>query len=263
MVIIRDWCLEVCIHDTRYCACSDFIIIIISSNSICLPLCPWIAAVKHHVNDKDEMWRAAERNWLWITRTQGLLQWCYQSLRVRLCPDTGLSSLTLLINVGMQQLSPSSFNPGNKMSHHWPHVHWMARGAGCHCICYRGALPISSKHVSCQGASGLYLGWQERREIGEKAYLRLSSQQLLPSFTSVAERISVLPCWLFKGNRKWMNECLPGFTARLEPLCYTVCLANLEGTRIGIVKRIMYAVFPPASHWEALCCVNLPVAAVH
>lgn len=42
-----------------------------------------------------------------------------------------------------------------------------------------------------------------------------------------------------------MNECLPGFTARLEPLCYTACLANLEGTRIGIVKRIMYAVFPP------------------
>lgn len=210
MVIICDWCLEVCIHDTRYCACSDFIIItiIISSNSICLPLCPWIAAVKHHVNDKDEMWRAAERNWLWITRTQRLLQWCsYQSLRVRLCPDTGLSSLTLLINVGMQQLSPSSFNPGNKMSHHWPHVHWMARGAGCHCICYRGALPVSSKHVSCQGASGLYLGWQERRKIGGKAYLQLRSQQLVPSSTSVAERICLF--YLAGCSRGTGNEWMP------------------------------------------------------
>lgn len=45
-----------------------------------------------------------------------------------------------------------------------------------------------------------------------------------------------------------MNECLPGFTARLEPLCDTVCLANLEGTCTGIVKRIMYAAFSPASH---------------
>lgn len=69
-----------------------------------------------------------------------------------------------------------------------------------------------------------------------------------------------LPCWLYKGNK---NECLPGFTARLEPLCYSVSVANLEGTRIGIVKRIMYAVFPPVSLREALCCVNLPVAGVH
>lgn len=52
-----------------------------------------------------------------------------------------------------------------------------------------------------------------------------------------------------------MNECLPGFTARLEPLCYTACLANLEGTRIGIVKRIMYAVFPPPCLTEKLFVV--------
>lgn len=124
MVIIRDWCLKVCIHVTHYCACSDFIIttIIFWINFVCLLLCPWIAAVKHHVNDKDRMWRAAERNWLWITRTQRLQQWCsYQSLCVRLCPDSGLSSLTLLINIEMQQPSPSSFNPRNEMSHHWPH----------------------------------------------------------------------------------------------------------------------------------------------
>lgn len=42
-----------------------------------------------------------------------------------------------------------------------------------------------------------------------------------------------------------MNECLSGFTARLEPLCYSVSIANLDGTRTDIVKRIMYAVFPP------------------
>lgn len=48
--------------------------------------------------------------------------------------------------------------------------------------------PISSKHVSCQGAGGLYLGWQERREIGGKVYLRLCSEQSVPSFTSAAER---------------------------------------------------------------------------
>lgn len=59
-----------------------------------------------------------------------------------------------------------------------------------------------------------------------------------------------------------MNECLPGFTARLEPLCYSVSVANVEGTRIGIVKTVMYAVVPPVSLREALCCVNLPVAAV-
>lgn len=99
--------------------------------------------------------------------------------------------------------------------------------------------------------------------MGEKAYLWLCSEQLLPYFTSAANRIC--PCistFLAIQRKQEMNECLPGFTARLEPLCYSVSVANLEGTRIGIVKTVMYAVVPPVSLREALCCVNLPVAAV-
>lgn len=91
-----------------------------------------------------------------------------------------------------------------------------------------------------------------------------AAEQLLPYFTSVAKRICLcISTLLAVQGKQGMNECLPGFTARLEPLCYSVSVANLEGTCIGIVKRIMYAVFPPVSLREALCCVNLPVAAVH
>lgn len=62
-----------------------------------------------------------------------------------------------------------------------------------------------------------------------------------------------------------MNTC-HGFTARLEPLRYSVSIANLEGTRIGIVKRIMYAVFPPCLSeklFVVLICLLLQSISVH
>lgn len=109
----------------------------------------WIAVVKQHVNDKDELWRVAEHNWLWITRMQRLLQRCsYQSLHVGLCPDTELSSHS--INQCWEAaalavlLQPWEQDDSSLIT---PSTEWL--GAGCHCICHHSALPISSKHVSC------------------------------------------------------------------------------------------------------------------
>lgn len=250
---------------THTVAHSDYIIttIIIWINSFCLPLCPWITAVKRHVNDKDELWRGAERNWLWITRMQRLLQWCsYQSLCVRLCPDTGLSSLTLLISVGRQQLLLSSFNPGNRMTHHW--LHCLLNGWGRAAIASVITVPSPFQVNMCPAKVQVDFIRADRR--GEKWGKRHICSCVLSScchnFTSVANRICPCSTLLAVQGKQEMNECLPGFTARLEPLCYGMSVANLEGTRIGIVKTVMYAVVPPVSPIEALCCVNLPVAAV-
>lgn len=94
--------------------------------------------------------------------------WAFLSHSINQCWDA--AALTVLLQPREQDDS-SLITPASE----WP-------GAVCHCICHQSALPISCKHVSCQGASGLYLRWQKKREIGEKAHLRLCSEQLLPSF---------------------------------------------------------------------------------
>lgn len=171
---------------THTVASSNYIIttIIIWINSACLPLCPWITAVKHHVNDKDELWRAAERNWLWITRTQRLLQWC-------LCQALSWhwAFLSYSINQRWEVASFAILLQPWKQCDSLITLSAERLGLGCHCICHHSALPASNKHVSCQGASGLYQGWQERRKMEEKAYLQLCSEQLLPYFTSAAKWI--------------------------------------------------------------------------
>lgn len=194
---------------THTVAYGDYIItaIIIWINSVCLLLRPWIAAEKHHVNDKDELWRAAERNCLWITGTRRLLQWCsYQSLRVRLCPDTGLSSLTLLISVGRQRLSPSSFNPGNRMTHHWLHrpLNGWGRAATASVI----AVPSPSQVNMCPAKVQVdFIRADRRGGKWEKRHIcGCVSEQLLPPFTSAAKRIcpcisTLLPV---QGEQEWM-----------------------------------------------------------
>lgn len=212
---------------THTVAYGDYIItaIIIWINSVCLLLRPWIAAEKHHVNDKDELWRAAERNCLWITGTRRLLQWCsYQSFRVRLCPDTGLSSLTLLISIGRQRLSASSFNPGNRMTHHWLHrpLNSWGRAATASVI----AVPSPSQVNMCPAKVQVDFIRADRR--GGKWEKRHICGCVLSSYCHVLllrlkEFVRVfLPCCLYNGNK---NECLLAFTARLEPLCYSVSVA--------------------------------------
>lgn len=101
-----------------------------------------------------------------------------------------------------------------------------------------------------------FISSDRRGKQWEKRHIPLFSRQLLPCFTSAAKRIC--PCistlLAVQGNHE-MNECLAAFTARLEPLCCSVSVGNLEGTSIGIVRGVMYAVLPPCvSQRSSLLC---------